>query len=287
MEWLVEPFQFTFFRNAVIAAVLAGGVCALVGTHIVLRGMTFIGGALSHAVLPGVAIAHILGKSILIGGFIAGVVTSLGIGAVSRHQKLKEDTAIGILLAGAFALGVAIMSSIRSYSIDLTGFLFGDVLAVSTSDIRSMAIVALIVLAAVLLLHRQWTVQAFDHTYASAVGLPVGPLHYALMILLSLAIVTAMQTVGVLLILAMVVTPPATARLFSIRVTTMMWLSLFWGVFASLIGLFLSYYLDIASGAAIVLVSVLLFFLAFLFAPTQGIVTGRLRRTERRSPTTT
>lgn len=281
MEWLVEPLQFSFFRNAMIAAVLAGGVCALVGTHVVLRGMTFIGGALSHAVLPGVAIAYLLGKSILVGGFIAGVITSLGIGVVSRHQKLKEDTAIGILLAGAFALGIAVMSSIRSYSIDLSGFLFGDVLSVTTRDIRSMAIVGLLVIAVILFLNRQWTVQAFDPKYAAAAGLPVGALHYTLMILLSLAIVAAMQTVGVLLILAMIVTPPATARLFCTRVTSMMWMSLMWGVLAALVGLFVSYYLDIASGAAIVLVSVSLFFVAFLFAPNQGIVTRRITSTRR------
>lgn len=278
MEWLLEPLQFTFFRNALVAAILAVSLCAVIGTHVVLRGMAFIGGALSHAVLPGIVLAHMFGKNIFVGGFLAGVATSLGVGIVSRHQQLKEDTAIGILLAGAFALGIALMSSMRSYTIDFSGFLFGDVLAVSASDIRLMVGVGIVLLLAALFLNSKWTVQAFDPTFAAAAGLPVSFLHYALMILLSLAIVAAMQTVGVLLIMAMIVTPAATARLFSTRVSTMMWTALVWGVLAAVIGLYASFYLNIASGAAIVLVSVLLFFGAFLFAPKQGVLSAWIGR---------
>lgn len=278
IDWLIEPMQFTFFRNALMAAILVGGICALIGVHVVLRGMAFIGEALSHSVLPGIAIAYILGKSIVVGAFIAGITTSLGIGLVSRHRKLKEDTAIGILQAGAFALGVAILSSIRSYSLDLTGFLFGDVLAVTSADIKLMAGVGILILVATILLNWKWTVQAFDPYYAVASGLPVGFLHYALMVLLSLAVVAAMQTVGVLLILALVVTPAATARLYCKRVTSMIWVAVFWGVLASLIGLYASYYLNIASAAAIVLVSVTFFFIAFLLAPKHGVLTTKLIR---------
>jgi len=265
MDWITEPLAFEFFRRAMLAAVLAGAIAALIGTYVVLRGMAFIGGALSHAVLPGVAIAYLLGQSILLGGLVAGIVTSVGIGVVSRHRRLKEDTAIGILLAGAFALGIAIMSSIRSYTVNLTSLLFGDVLAVTNGDIASLAAVGIVVVAAVVILNRKWTIHTFDPTYAQAAGLPVGFLHYAFMILLSLAIVAAMQTVGVLLILAMLVTPPATARLTCSRISTMMWVSVAWGVASALAGLYVSYYLDIPSGAAIVLVSVLMFFLTFLF----------------------
>jgi ABC-type Mn2+/Zn2+ transport system permease subunit len=271
IDLLIEPLSLGFMRRALLAAVLAGSVASLVGTYVVLRGMAFLGGALSHAVLPGIAIAYLLGLNIFAGAFLAGGITAIGIGFISRHERLKEDTAIGILLSGMFALGVAIISTLRSYSVDLTSLLFGNVLAVSGTDIRLTALVGVLVLLAFWLFNRRWVALCFDPQFAAAVGLPVTALHYGLIILMSLAIVTAMQTVGVVLALAMLVTPPATARLFTDRVGAMMLLSVLLGTVSSLVGLYGSYYLNIASGAAIVLVSVCMFFIALLIAPRKGM----------------
>lgn len=284
MEWLLEPLTFEFFRNALVAAVLAGAVCAVIGVYVVLRGMAYLGGALSHAVLPGVAVAYLLNGSLLVGGLVAGILTSVGVGFVGRHRRLKEDTAIGIMLAGAFALGIAIISAVRRYSADLASLLFGNVLAVTTTDLWQIGAAALVVLFSVLFLHRKWTVLAFDPTYAAASGLSVVLLHHALMVLLSITIVAAMQSVGVLLVTSLLITPPATARLSTNRVSTMMVLSVAWGAASAVLGLYVSFYLNIASGAAIVLVSVLLFFMVFLLSPKQGVIGAwfRHRLAERR-----
>mgnify|MGYP001245669221 CR=1 FL=1 len=277
MTWLLEPLAFDFFRSALLGAALAGAVTALIGTYVVLRRMVFAGEALSHAVLPGVALAHVLGGNIFAGGFIAAALTGLAVGALSRHRHLKEDTAIGILLAGTLALGIAIMSSVRSYTVDLASFLFGDVLAVGPDGLALLAAVGVLVTFALVLFNRQWTLLAFDATYAAAAGVPAAALHYAMMLLLALTVIAAMQAVGVLLVLAMIVTPPATARLLTRRVPAMAAGSVLLGVFSSVTGLYASYYLDVASGAAIVLVSVLLFALAYLFAPGHGVLSGRRR----------
>lgn len=262
---LTEPLTYEFMRRALIASALAGAVTALIGTYVVLRGMAFLGGALSHAVLPGAAIAYLLGYNTSIGAFIAGLVASAGIGLVSSHRHLKEDTAIGILMSGMFALGIAIISTIQSYSVDLSSFLFGNVLAVTTGDIKAMLAVCVVVVLALKLLGRQWTVFSFDPTYAAALGLPTMALHYGLLVLLSVVIVASMKVVGVVLVLAMLVTPPATARLLSNRLHTMMWLSALLGSLAAVSGLYISYYLNVAAGACMVLVSVAVFFAVFLF----------------------
>lgn len=258
---------------------LAAGISAVIGVYVVLRGMAYLGGALSHAVLPGVAVAYLMNGSVFVGGLAAGIATSLGVGFVSRHRRMKEDTAIGIVLAGAFALGVAIVSAVRSYSADLTNLLFGNVLAVTEVNLLQIAGVGVVVALSVLLLHRKWTVLAFDPTYAAASGFAVGALHYALMILLSLSIVAAMQAVGVLLVTSLLIAPPATARITTNRVSSMMLVSVAWGAASAVAGLYVSFYMNIASGAAIVLVSVLLFFLVFLFSPRQGVISGLTRRT--------
>jgi ABC-type Mn2+/Zn2+ transport system permease subunit len=275
VDILLEPFTFAFMQRALLVAVLASAVASLVGTYVVVRGMAFLGGALSHAVLPGIAVAYIFGHNILAGAFFAGLVASLGIGFVSRHTQLKEDTAIGILMSGMFALGIAIISRIQSYTIDLVNFLFGNVLAASATDVWTTFCACLLVLAALWLLNRRWVILSFDPTYAAAIGLPTGLLHYGLMVLLSLVIVVAMRTVGVVLVLAMLVTPPATARLLFNRIQTIMWASALLGALAAVVGLYVSYYLNVASGAAIVLVSVTLFFVAFFFAPGKGFFPGK------------
>lgn len=270
-QWLLEPLAFDFFRNALVGASLAGALCALVGTYVVLRGMAFLGDGLAHAALPGIAAAYLGGRNLFGGGLAAGLLTALGIGMVGRRAELKEDTAIGVVRAGAFALGVALISAIRSYTVDLSGLLFGDALAVTPGDLAWMAAVSLVVLGAVLFLHRQWVSLSFDPIFAEAVGLPVGLLHYALVVMLALTVVTAMRAVGILLTQAMLITPPATARLWTDRLSRMMGLSVALGIAAALLGLYVSYYLNIASGAAIVLVSLAFFVATLLFAPRRGV----------------
>ncbi|MGI6083478.1 MAG: metal ABC transporter permease [Limnochordia bacterium] len=267
MQLLVEPLSYEFMRRALFAAALTGAITSLVGTYVVLRGMAFLGGALSHAVLPGAAVAYVWGHSTALGAFIAGLLTAAGIGFIGRHPDLKQDTAIGILMSGMFALGIAIISTIKTYSVDLANFLFGNVLAVSMDDIWLMIGISALILLILWLFHHRWVILGFDPSFAAAVGLPVGALHYGLMVSISLVIVAAMKVVGVIQVLAMLVTPPATARLLSNRLSTMMWLSAMLGSVAAVVGLYVSYYLNIASGAAIVIVSVILFFAVFLGSP--------------------
>ena len=226
--------------------------------------MAFLGGALSHAVLPERPSPTYGAHSTALGAFFAGLFTAAGIGFVGRHPDLKQDTAIGILMSGMFALGIAIISTIKTYTVDLANFLFGNVLAVSMADIWLMMCISVLILLALWLFHHRWVILGFDPNFAAAVGLPVRALHYGLMVSISLVIVAAMKVVGVIQVVAMLVTPPATARLLSNRLSTMMWLSALLGSLAAVVGLYVSYYLNVASGAAIVIVSVVIFFAVFL-----------------------
>ena len=264
IQLVTEPLSYEFMRRALFAAALTGAITSLIGTYVVLRGMAFLGGALSHAVLPGAAIAYVWGHSTALGAFFAGLFTAAGIGFVGRHPDLKQDTAIGILMSGMFALGIAIISTIKTYTVDLANFLFGNVLAVSMADIWLMMCISVLILLALWLFHHRWVILGFDPNFAAAVGLPVRALHYGLMVSISLVIVAAMKDVGVFQVVAMLVTPPATARLLSNRLSTMMWLSALLGSLAAVVGLYVSYYLNVASGAAIVIVSVVIFFAVFL-----------------------
>jgi len=267
IDLISEPLSYEFMRRAFLAAILAGGVASLIGTFVVLRGMAFMGDALSHAVLPGIAVAHLTRHSIYAGAFLAGLITTMGIGYLSRHRRLSEDTAIGIFFTGMFALGIVIISTMQSYSIDLVHFLFGNVLAVTSDDLWLMSGAAFLILLAFALFGRAWVIYSFDPAFAETSGLPVGLLHYGLMILISLAIVVAMQTVGVVMVLAMLVTPPATARLLAGRVPAIMVLSFIFSTLAAVLGLYSSYYMNIASGAAIVLWATIIFMPVFIFAP--------------------
>ena len=264
IQLVTEPLSYEFMRRALFAAALTGAITSLIGTYVVLRGMAFLGGALSHAVLPGAAIAYVWGHSTALGAFFAGLFTAAGIGFVGRHPDLKQDTAIGILMSGMFALGIAIISTIKTYTVDLANFLFGNVLAVCMADIWLMMCISVLILLALWLFHHRWVILGFDPNFAAAVGLPVRALHYGLMVSISLVIVAAMKVVGVIQVVAMLVTPPATARLLSNRLSTMMWLSALLGSLAAVVGLYVSYYLNVASGAAIVIVSVVIFFAVFL-----------------------
>lgn len=277
-ELLIQPLRYPFMVRGLLASIMVGTLCAVVGTYVVLRGMAFLGDALAHAILPGVAIAYLLGTNMLWGALVMGLVTAVGIGYVSRRGQVKEDTAIGVIFAASLALGVAILSTMQNYSVDLTHILFGDVLGVSTSDLWLTAGLGLLVLLVVVFLYKELLVISFDPILAATLRLPLSRLQYLLLILIALTIVVSLQTVGAALMVAMLVTPAATAYLLTRRLWHMMIVGAVVGVLSSVAGLYLSFYVNIASGAAVVLVCTALFILAFLFAPRQGVVWSWLRK---------
>jgi len=277
----IEPFSYPFMTRALIAAVIVGVVCPILGTYVVLRGMAFFGDALAHIILPGVVISFLLGWPLVLGALIVGVFAALLIGYISRRSDIKEDAAIGVVFAGAFALGVALISLQRSYAVDLTHILFGDLLGVTSSDLWFMAALAIVVLLTIFAFYKEFLVLSFDPLLASTLRLPVTFLQYLLLVLLSLVIVLSIRAVGVALVLAMLVTPASAAYLLTRRLPTMMVLGAFIGVTSAVIGLLLSFYLDIASGPAIVLIETAIFALVFIFAPRRGVLGTRLRAHEK------
>ncbi len=274
-SWIVAPLAYGFMQRGMLAAVLVGILCAIIGCYVVLRSMAFLGDALAHAVLPGVAIAYLMGANLLMGALAAAVVVALLISLFSRQGTIKEDTAIGIVFAAALALGVALISSVRTYAVDLTHIMFGNVLGVSPTDVWLIAGIGAAVLLTVLAFYRQFLVIAFDPVLAATQRLPVERLRMLLLLLIALTIVVSLQTVGVGLVAAMLVTPGATAYLLTRRLPTMMMVAALIGAVASISGLYLSYYVNIASGAAVVLVATALFTVVFLFAPERGVVWRR------------
>jgi len=272
---LLEPLQYPFMVRGLLAALMVGVICSTLGTYVILRGMAFLGDALAHAILPGVVVAYLLSWPLAVGALIMGIGTALGIGALSRKSEIREDTAIGIIFAGSFALGVAMLSTVRSYAVDLAHILFGDVLAVSSSELWVTLGLGMFVLLTVLLFYKELLVVTFDPMLASVLRLPERFLHYLLLVLIAVTIVVALQTVGIALVLAMLVTPAATAQLLTRRLPTMMITAAILGAVANISGLYLSYYVNIASGPAMVLVATAFFLLTFCFAPQRGIITKR------------
>jgi ABC-type Mn2+/Zn2+ transport system permease subunit len=257
---------------------MVGVLCSVIGCYIVLRSMAFLGDAMAHAVLPGVAVAYLLGRNLTLGALAAALVVALGVGLFSRRGTIKEDTAIGVLFAAALSLGVVLISSIRTYAVDLSHILFGNVLGVSSLDLWLTAGLGVVILVSILVFYRPFLVISFDPVLATTLRMRVGFFNNLLLVLLALTIVISMQTVGVALVAAMLVTPAATAFLLVRRLPTMMVLSGLIGGFSSLAGFFASYHLNVASGAAIVLTTTLIFLLAFLFAPQRGLVWDLSRR---------
>lgn len=275
MNFILEPLTYTFMQRGLAASVIVGVVCAVIGSYVVLRGMAFMGDALAHAILPGVAIAYITGANLTVGALVAAVIVALLIGLFTRQGTIREDTAIGILFAAALSLGVAIISSIRTSAVDLSHILFGNMLGVSSTDLWLAAGLGLLVLAVIVILYRPFLVVSFDPTLAATLRWPGEFFRILLLVLLALTVVISLQTVGIGLVAAMLVTPAATAYLLTRRLDRMMVLSAALGALASVIGLYISYYANIASGAAVVLVATGFFLLAFLFAPGRGLAWKR------------
>ena len=268
MSFLLEPLSYEFMQRGMIAAILVGIVCAVVGTYVVLRGMAFFGDALAHTILPGIALGYLLNdgarESLFWWALGTAVVAALGIGTISKNAEIKEDTAIGIIFAGMFALGIALISTVRSYTVDLSHFLFGDVLSVSTQSLWLILIFGGFVLLIIFAFYKEFTTLSFDPILAITLRLPVGVLNNLLLTLIAVTVAVSLQTVGVALMVAMLVTPAATAYLLTKRLFTMMILASVIASLSGVIGLYLSFYLSIASGAAIVLTATLFFMIAFV-----------------------
>ena len=277
IEWLVTPLTYEFMQRGLLASLMVGVICAVVGCYVILRSMAFLGDAMAHAILPGVAVAYLLQGNLVVGALVAAVAVALGIGFFSRQGTIKEDTAIGIMFAASLALGVALISTIRTYAVDLSHILFGNVLGVSTADLWLTAGLGVVVLTTIVLLYKEFLVISFDPILAATLRLPIELLRNVMLILLALTIVISLQTVGVGLVTAMLVTPAATAYLLTRRLPAMMALSALFGALSALVGLYLSFYANIASGPAIVLVCTFFFLLTFLFSPQQGLLKQKLQ----------
>ncbi|MDQ7828022.1 MAG: metal ABC transporter permease [Armatimonadota bacterium] len=277
LQELATALGYAFVRQALLAAVVVGTVCAVMGSFLLVRRWALLGDAISHAVLPGVALAFLLGWPYVVGALVTGLLTALGIGVVERHTRLKQDAAMGLLFITAFALGLAIISRIRS-PVDLFHVLFGNVLAVSRGDLVLTAVSGAVVVGTIALLYKELLLWAFDPVMAESVGLPVRRLHYLMLLLTSLTIVAALQAVGIVLVVAMLIAPPATAAMFSDRLHRLILGAVLVGVLTAVTGFWLAYVLDIASGATMVLVGAGLFAVAALFAPRRGVVVRALRR---------
>jgi manganese/iron transport system permease protein len=273
--FLLDPMQLGFMQRGLAAAVVVGIVCAVMGAFVVLRGLAFIGDAVSHAAFPGLVIAYLVGIPLYIGGAIAAVSTALAIGWVSRRGHLRFDTAVGVLFAGMFALGIALFSSIDDYVADLFSYLLGNVLAITLMDVIQVTVLGAIVVGIVFVLRKEFLYASFDPAGAAASGLPVEWLDYLLLGLIGVTIVVSIQTVGIILVVAMLVTPAATAQLLVDRFWDLVRVAMAVAVLSAVVGLYASYYLNLASGASIVLAETACFVLALLFSPKRGGVRRR------------
>jgi manganese/iron transport system permease protein len=258
-DLLLQPLAYEFFVRALIASALVGVACAVVGAFVVLKGMSFIGDAVSHSAFPGIVIAYLLGLPIILGGAVAAIATALGIGALTRRSGLRSDAVIGISFSGMFALGVALFSAIPNYVGDLFHFLFGDVLGISVADLITLSILVALLLFVVRLLWKELLFATFDPLGAGAAGLPVRRLDDLLLILIAVTIVVSLQAVGIVLVVAMITTPAATAQLLTKRFARMITVAAMIGIASSVAGLYVSYAMNLASGAAIVLMETLVF----------------------------
>ncbi|MCU0534457.1 MAG: metal ABC transporter permease [Hydrococcus sp. Prado102] len=274
LETLIEPLQYSFMQRSLMEAIIVGVICAVVGSYLMVQRLALLGDAISHSVLPGLAVAFLLNINIFVGAFIAGLISTLLINIIRTRSQIKEDAAMGIVFSAFFALGITLITVIqKDNKIDLNHFLFGNILGVTFEDVRDTFIIAIVVLLITIALYKELLFYTFDKLGAQAVGLPVNLLDLGLTILIGLTIVASLKAVGVILVLSLLITPAATAYLLVNRLHQVMILGVGIGVFSSISGMYLSYFYNLPSGPAIVLVASGLFVLAFLFSPSQGIFT--------------
>ncbi|CAM5521300.1 zinc ABC transporter permease AztB [Streptomyces microflavus] len=281
MEWLTVPFEVTFVQRALWGGVLVSAICALAGTWVVLRGMAFLGDAMSHGLLPGIAVAALLGGNLMVGAMVSAVVMTAGVTALGRTPRLSQDTGIGLLFVGMLSLGVIIVSRSQSFAVDLTGFLFGDVLAVRQQDLLVLAAALLAALAVSVLGHRAFLALAFDSRKAHTLGLRPRLTHAVLLGLLGLAIVASFHIVGTLLVLGLLIAPPAAALPWARSVRGVMVLAAMLGTLATFGGLLLSWHLSTAAGATVAALAVSLFFVSHVLS---GLRDRRTRQVHSTAP---
>ncbi|BFH11619.1 manganese transport system membrane protein MntC [Paenibacillus dendritiformis] len=281
MEFIHDLMAYEFLQRAFVTSIIVGIICGVIGCFIVLRGMALMGDAISHAVLPGVAISYMLGINYFYGAVVSGILTAVGIGVINQNSRVKSDSSIGLVFSAAFALGIILITSAKSAT-DLTQILFGNVLSVRASDMWLTVAVGGIVLLAVLLFYKELLVSSFDETMAAAYGLKTRLIHYSIMVLLTLVTVASLQTVGVILVVSMLITPASTAYLLTNRLSTMIGLAMFFGALSSMIGLYVSFLYNLPSGPVIALATTSIFLLAFLFSPKQGVIRRMLKMNKRR-----
>jgi manganese/iron transport system permease protein len=277
IEFLSAPLQYEFMQRAFLAVAVVSVLCSIVGCFVILRSMAFLGDALAHSILPGIAVAYLVGGNLMFGALVAAVVVAVGIAFFSRKGTLQEDTAIGILFSSALALGIALISTIRSYATDLSHILFGNLLGVRPADLLWIGLIGVGIVALLFIAYRPLMVVTFDPILAATLRLPIDLLRTVFLIIISLTIVVSLQVIGVALVTAMLVTPAATAYLLTRRFPEMIAVSALCGFLSGVIGLYASFYLNIASGAAVVLSATLLFLLAFFFSPRKGVLVTQLR----------
>ena len=275
LDLILDPMAYGFMQRGLIAAILVGIVCAVMGAFVVLRGLAFIGDAVSHAAFPGLVIAFMLGIPLYIGGAVAAVGTALAIGAVARRGALRFDTAVGVLFAGMFALGIVLFSTLQNYVADLFSYLLGNVLGITFADIVQIVVLGSVVLLIVAILRKELLYASFDPSGAAASGLPVVTLDYLLLGLIGVTIIVSIQAVGIIMVVAMLVTPAATGQLLADKFWNLVRIAIVVSIVAAICGLYVSFYLNVASGASIVLVETLLFGLALLFSPKAGWLAKR------------
>ncbi|WP_342536184.1 metal ABC transporter permease [Sporosarcina sp. FSL K6-3508] len=283
MEFIQDLMTYGFLQKAFITSIMVGVICGVIGSFIVLRGMALMGDAISHAILPGVAISYMLGINYFYGAVATGVLTAFGIGAISQNSRIKNDSSIGIVFSAFFALGIILITQAKSAT-DLTQILFGNVLSVRTSDMWLTLVIGAIVILVVILFFKELLVSSFDETMAAAYGLKTRLIHYGIMFLLTLVTVASLQTVGVILVVSLLITPASTAYLLTNRLSIMVVLASFFGAMSSIIGLYFSFLYNMPSGPVIALAATALFVLALLFSPKQGIVVSKFRSKSKRKP---
>ncbi|MFW6690651.1 anchored repeat-type ABC transporter permease subunit [Streptomyces sp. MAR4 CNX-425] len=276
--FLTDPWQHVFMQRAFAVAVMCSVVSGVVGCHVVLRGMAFIGDAVSHAVFPGVAVAFVLEFNLVVGGAVAGLLTALAVAVFSQNRRLKEDSVIGVFFAAAFGLGIVILSTAPGYSGSLESFLFGQILGIGDGDVRTVAVMGAAVLLVAAAVHKELVTVSLDRETARAAGLPVFGLDVLLYALVTITVVIALQAVGNILVLALLITPAACARLLTDRIGAMMVLAPAFGAGSAVVGLYVSYHRNLAAGGLIVLVATGAFVLCWLFAPRHGLLAGRRGR---------
>jgi manganese/iron transport system permease protein len=275
---LTNP-DLAFLWKALLIALMSSIICGVVGCYVVLRGMAFIGDAVAHAVFPGLAVAFVIGGNLILGGIAAGVLTAVLVAVFAQNRRLKEDSVIGVFFAAAFALGIVIISRAPGYAGSLQDFLFGSITGIPDEDLYIVAGTGLAVLAALFALHKELVTISLDRETARAMGIRVFALDLALYVIVTLAVVISVQTIGNILVLALLITPAATARLLTDRLAMMMVLSPAIGALAAFVGLYVSWSWDYPTGATIVLVLTAFFLLAWCFAPRQGAIARRRLRT--------